>query len=82
MRFMQPIQGLRSMAKAEIKALGHERMRSYSRRELCNDVLAQYGEARHTNPKGEKYGLVQFSDMNMLTFCVDPANNQASQLQK
>ena len=60
------------VAKAEIKALGHERMRSYSRRELCNDVLAQYGEARHTNPKGEKYGLVQFSDMNMLTFCVDP----------
>ena len=60
------------LAKEEIKALGHERMRAYMRREFVNDVLAQLGEAKHTNPKGEKYGLLQFNAINMLAFCVDP----------
>ena len=59
------------LAKQEIMALGHERMRGYMRREFCNDVLAQFGEAKHTNPMGEKYGLIQFNSMNMLAFCVN-----------
>ena len=59
------------VSQQELQSLGHERLRAYMRRELCNDVLARHGEVKSTNPKGEQYGFLQLNSMNMLVFCVD-----------
>lgn len=60
-----------TVAQEELQVMPPQRYRAYTRRELCNEVLARHGEVRHTDPQGELFGFLQSNALNMLVFCVD-----------